>query len=84
VIVGTRSAGDAKQNTRLTAQPAKRVTASQSMCSSIGFGGRSGLMNRRTNGIANSAKGMLIQKIHRHENASFTRAVTSGVVGRVA
>src|SRR5437868_5730962 len=64
-------------NARLTTQPTRSVTLIQSMRSGSGFGGRSGLMKRRTSGTANSASGTFTQKIHRHDNASFTTAVKS-------
>src|SRR5690242_9203580 len=74
----------AQTKVMLTIQAANRVTAPQEIFSGNGFGGRSGLKQTRTSGIANSARGTLIQKIHRQEAASFTSATSSGVVGRVA
>src|SRR6516162_734672 len=68
----------------LTIQAANKVTLIQSIRSGSGRGGRSGLMKRSTKGIARKANGTFIQKIQRHESSSFTRAVSSGVVGRVA
>src|SRR5262245_22491030 len=73
-----------KTNVRLTSQVAKRVTAIQSIRNGSGRGGRSGLMKRRTRGIARSANGTFTQKIQRHDSASLIKAVSSGVVGRVA
>src|SRR5262249_4316774 len=73
-----------KTKTMLTIQTVKIVTPIQSMRSGSGFGGRSGLMKLRTSGNARAVSGTLIQKIQRHERASLTRAVSSGVVGRVA
>src|SRR4051812_1798786 len=73
-----------KRKTRLTIQVVNRVTPSQSMRRGSGRGGRSGLMKRRTRGTASKARGTFAQKIQRHESASLTRAVKSGVVGRVA
>src|SRR5215472_1486786 len=69
---------------RATIQAVNKVTLIQSIRSGSGRGGRSGLMNRSTRGNARRANGTFIQKIQRHESASFTRAVSSGVVGRVA
>src|SRR5262245_56163411 len=69
---------------RVTIHVANRVTLTQSIRSGSGRGGRSGLMYRCTRGSARRASGTFIQKIQRHERASFTRAVSSGVVGRVA
>src|SRR6516162_1832458 len=73
-----------KTNRTLTIQAANTVTPIQSILSRSGLGGRSGLMKRRTSGNARIVNGTLIQKIQRHERASLTRAVRSGVVGRVA
>src|SRR5262249_45878544 len=73
-----------KAKVRLTAHAANKATLIQSIRNASGRGGRSGLMNRSTKGIATRANGTFIQKIQRHESASFTRAVKSGVVGRVA
>src|SRR5262245_2075557 len=67
-----------------TTQAEKSVTAPHEILSGSGLGGRSGLMHARTSGMASSASGTFNQKIHRHEARSFTIAVSSGVVGRVA
>src|SRR5262245_31510013 len=69
---------------RVTIHVANKVTLIQSIRSGSGRGGRSGLMKRSTKGIARRANGTFTQKIQRHESVSFTRAVSSGVVGRVA
>src|SRR5262245_52179380 len=69
---------------RLTIQAVNRVTPIQSIRRGSGRGGRSGLMKRRTRGNAKRAKGTFTQKTQRHESASLTSAVKSGVVGRVA
>src|SRR5262245_20859733 len=69
---------------RLTIQAVNRVTAIQSIRRGKGLGGRSGLTKRSTNGNAKTASGTFIQKTQRHESASLTSAVSSGVVGRVA
>src|SRR5262249_48729511 len=73
-----------KEKVRLTIHAVNNVTPIQSIRSGSGLGGRSGFTNRRTSGIAKSARGTFTQKIQRHENASLTSAVKSGVVGRVA
>src|SRR5262249_25143495 len=73
-----------KTKVRLTIQATKRVTLIQSMRRGKGFDGWSGLTKRRTRGIARRASGTLTQKAQRHDSASLTRAVRSGVVGRVA
>src|SRR5579871_6497437 len=62
-----------KRNVKLTIQATKRVTPIQSMGSSSGLAGRSGLMRRKTSGTAKTANGMLIQKTQRHDSASLTR-----------
>src|SRR5262249_58045136 len=71
-------------NTRLTTHPANRVTASQSIRSDSGRGGRSGRKNARTRTSPTRAKGMLTQKIHRQEGASLKRAGEQGGVRRGA
>src|SRR5256885_1026699 len=73
-----------KVKVRLTTQATNRVTPTQSIRSGSGRGGRSGLTKRRTRGNASRAGGTFTQKIQRHERASLTHAVRSGVVGRVA
>src|SRR5262245_12237937 len=73
-----------KMNVRLMIQAVNRVTLIQSIRSGSGFGGRSGFTKRSTRGNASRASGTFTQKIQRHDSASLTRAVTSGVVGRVA
>src|SRR5262245_22828383 len=73
-----------KTKVRLTIQAVNRVTPIQSIRRGSGWAGRSGLMKRRTRGIARRAKGTFTQKTQRHDNPSLTRAVNSGVVGRVA
>src|SRR5437588_5076336 len=73
-----------KVKVRLTIQAQNRVTPIQSMRNGSGFGGRSGLMQRRTNGNASNANGTFTQKTQRHDSASLTSAVSKGVVGRVA
>src|SRR6266481_1496977 len=73
-----------KTKVKLTIQATNSVTPIQSIRRGSGLAGRSGLMKRRTRGIANKANGTFIQKTQRHENASLTSAVSSGVVGRVA
>src|SRR6266480_4891323 len=61
-----------KVKVRLTIQAANRVTPIQSMRSSSGRGGRSGLTKRRTSGNARRANGTFTQKIQRHDRASLT------------
>ena len=73
-----------KMKVRLTIQAANRVTPIQSIRSGSGWAGRSGLTKRRTSGNARRANGTFTQKIQRHDSASLTSAVSSGVVGRVA
>src|SRR5213080_4454784 len=73
-----------KVKVRLTIQVTNRVTPTQSIRNGSGRGGRSGFTKRRTRGNASRASGTFTQKIHRHESASLTHAVSSGVVGRVA
>src|SRR6516162_5254111 len=73
-----------KRKVRLTIQAVNRVTPIQSIRSGSGRAGRSGLTKRRTRGIARRASGTFTQKTQRHESASLTQAVKSGVVGRVA
>src|SRR5262249_4213313 len=73
-----------KRKVRLTIQAVNRVTPIQSIRSGNGRGGRSGLTKRRTKGDANRAKGQFPQRLQRPDSASWTRAVRSGVVGRVA
>src|SRR5262245_3580937 len=73
-----------KTKVRLTIQAVNRVTPIQSIRRGNGWAGRSGLMKRCTRGIARRAKGTFTQKTQRHDNPSLTRAVNSGVVGRVA
>src|SRR5262245_48365158 len=68
---------------RLTTHAVNRLTPIQSIRSGSGWAGRSGLTKRRTRGIANRAKGTFTQKTQRHDSASLTNAVKSGVVGRV-
>src|SRR5438067_2462648 len=73
-----------KRKARLTIQVTNRVTPIQSIRRGNGRGGRSGLMKRCTSGMARSAAGTLTQKTQRHDSASLTSAVKSGVVGREA
>src|SRR5262249_32058546 len=73
-----------KRKVRLTIQAVNSVTPIQSIRRGKGLGGRSGLMKRRTRGIARRARGVFTQKTQRHDSASLTSAVNSGVVGRVA
>src|SRR5262245_54821695 len=73
-----------KVKVRLTIQAANKVTLIQSIRRGSGRAGRSGLTKRRTRGTARRANGTFTQKIQRHESASLTSAVNSGVVGRVA
>src|SRR5262245_29952867 len=73
-----------KTKIRHTVQAANKVTLVQSIRSGSGRAGRSDLTKRSTRGTARRANGTFIQKTQRHESASFTRAVSSGVVGRVA
>src|SRR6516164_6572681 len=73
-----------KRKVRLTIQAVNSVTAIQSIRRGKGLGGRSGLMKRRTSGIARRARGTFTQKTQRHDSSSLTSAVNSGVVGRVA
>src|SRR5262249_10361127 len=69
---------------RATIQAVNKVTLIQSIRSGSGRGGRSGLMNRSTRGNARRANGHIPQEVDAHGSASFTRAFSSGVVGRVA
>src|SRR5438552_3680907 len=73
-----------KRKVRLTIQATSNVTPIQSIRKGSGRGGRSGFTKRHTRGIAKRANGTFTQKIQRQESASLTRAVNSGVVGRVA
>src|SRR5262245_883775 len=73
-----------KMKAWLTIQAANRVTPTQSIRRGSGRAGRSGLTKRRTRGNARRANGTFTQNTQRHESASLTRAVSSGVVGRVA
>src|SRR5262245_19432855 len=73
-----------KTKVRLTTQATNRVTPIQSIRSGSGRAGRSGWMQRRTRGNARRANGTFTQKTQRHESASLTQAVSSGVLGRVA
>src|SRR5262245_39111974 len=73
-----------KVKVRLTIQPTNRVTPTRALRHGSGLGGRSGLTKRRTRGNASRPSGTFTQKIQRHDSASLTRAVKSGVVGRVA
>src|SRR5262249_27988758 len=73
-----------KRKVRLTTQVANRVTPIQSIRKGSGGAGRSGLTKRHTRGNARRANGTFTQNTQRHESASLTRAVSSGVVGRVA
>src|SRR6516164_9229978 len=69
---------------RLTIQAVNSVTAIQSIRRGKGLGGRSGLTKRSTSGNAKTANGTFTRKTQRHDSASLTQAVKSGVVGRVA
>src|SRR6516164_7191594 len=73
-----------KMKVRLTIQAVNRVTLIQSIRSGSGLGGRSGFTKRSTRGTARRASGTFTQNTQRHESASLIRAVSSGVVGRVA